>query len=75
MFKWESIVWETPILDGNYESKRLHVVLDSVFILRFLFSSLIGQFWELILDDETSIGLFWEWLRIKQTKHHHVVLD
>ena len=45
------IVWETPILDGNYESKRLHVVLDSVFILKFLFSSLIGQFWELILDD------------------------
>ena len=37
-------VRETPILDGNYESKRLHVVLDSVFILRFLFSSLIGQF-------------------------------
>ena len=38
------VVWDTSILNGNYESKRLQVVLDSVFILNISFSSLIGQF-------------------------------
>ena len=69
------LVWETSILNGNYESKRLQDVLDSVFILNISFSSLIGLFWESILGDFKSLGLFWEWLRMKQSKRLQVVLD